>query len=136
MSTCTMLASRSLRRHFVACSSENCYADDTNTKDKNSCNYRQKNTCPLKRNYLQSSLIYQATVTRKDNSTTETYIQSGVCKVYYLQNISENEEDLLSYPKVVIKKETFTANHGSFPQDFHKEFSEHEVFHKVQRSSV
>ena len=136
MSTCTMLASRSLRHHFVACSSENCYADDTNTKDKNSCNYRQKNTCPLKRNYLQSSLIYQATVTRKDNSTTETYIQSGVCKVYYLQNISENEEDLLSYPKFVIKKETFTANHGSFTQDFHKEFSEHEVFHKVQRSSV
>ena len=104
MSTCTMLASRSLRRHFVACSSENCYADDTNTKDKNSCNYRQKNTCPLKRNYLQSSLIYQATVTSKDNSTTETYIQNGVCKVYYLQNISENEEDLLSYPKFIIKR--------------------------------
>ena len=54
---------------------------------------------------------------------------------YYLQNISENEEDL-SYPKVVIKKKTFTANHGSFPQDFRKEFSEHDVFHKVQRSSV
>ena len=38
--------------------------------------------------------------------------------------------------KVAIKKETFMANHGSFPQDFHKEFSEHDVFHKVQRSSV
>ena len=50
--------------------------------------------------------------------------------------MSENEEDLLSYPKFIIKKETFTANHGSFTQDFHKEFSEHEVFHKVQRSSV
>ena len=35
-------------------------------------------------------------------------------------------------PKVVIKKETFTANHGSFPQDFHKEFSEHEVFRGAQ----
>ena len=64
------------------------------------------------------------------------YCENGVCKVYYSPNISEYEEDLLSYPKVVIKKETFTANHGSFPQDFHKEFSEHEVFHKVQRSSV
>ena len=53
----------------------------------------------------------------------------------YIYNISENEEDL-SYPKVVIKKKTFTANHGSFPQDFRKEFSEHDVFHKVQRSSV
>ena len=64
------------------------------------------------------------------------YCENGVCKVYYSPNISEYEEDLLSYPKVVIKKETFTANHGSFPQDFHKEFSEHEVFHKVQWSSL
>ena len=58
-----------------------------------------------------------------------------ICTVYYLKNIGENE-DLLSSPKVVMKKETFTANHGSFPKDFHREFSEHEVFHKVQRSSV
>ena len=60
------------------------------------------------------------------------YCENGVCKVYYSPNISEYEEDLLSYPKVVIKKETFTANHGSFPQDFHKEFSEHEVFRGAQ----
>ena len=53
----------------------------------------------------------------------------------YIYNISENEEDLC-YPKFVIKKKTSTANHGSFPQDFRKELSEHEVFHKVQRSSV
>ena len=32
------------------------------------------NMCPLNRNCLQSSIIYQTTVTRKDNSTTETYI--------------------------------------------------------------
>ena len=38
------------------------------------CNCRQKNTFPLDRNSLQSSVIYQATVTRKDNNTTETYI--------------------------------------------------------------
>ena len=62
--------------------------------------------------------------------------ENGICKVYYLENISGNAEDLLSYPKVVIKNETFPANHGSFPQDFHREFSEHDVFHKVQRSSV
>ena len=64
------------------------------------------------------------------------YSENGVCEVYYLQNVSENEEDLLSCPKVVIKKVTFNSNHGSFPQDFHKEFSEHEVFHRVQRNSV
>ena len=49
-------------------------ADNTNTKDTKTCHCRQKNTCPLNRNCFQSSLIYQATVTRKDNSTTETYI--------------------------------------------------------------
>ena len=63
------------------------------------------------------------------------YCENGVCTVYYLQNISGNE-DLLSYPKVVIENEIFTANHGSFPEDFHQEFSEHDIFHKVQRSSV
>ena len=30
--------------------------------------------CPLNGNCLQSSVIYQATVTRKDNNTSETYI--------------------------------------------------------------
>ena len=49
-------------------------ADNTNTKDTKTCNCRQKKNCPLNGNCLQSSLIYQATVTRKDNSTTETYI--------------------------------------------------------------
>ena len=29
---------------------------------------------PAQKNYLQSSVIYQATVTRSDNNTTETYI--------------------------------------------------------------
>ena len=38
------------------------------------CNCRQKNACPLDGNCLQSSVIYQATVTRKDTNTTETYI--------------------------------------------------------------
>ena len=44
------------------------------TIDNKTCNCRQKNTCPLDGNCLQSSVIYQATVTRKDNNTTETYI--------------------------------------------------------------
>ena len=50
-------------------------ADNTNTKDTKTCSCQQKNTCPLNGNCLQSSLIYRATVTRKDNSTTETYIR-------------------------------------------------------------
>ena len=37
-------------------------------------NRRQKNACPLDGNCLQPSIIYRATVTRKDNNATETYI--------------------------------------------------------------
>ena len=43
------------------------------SKDK-TCNCQQKDKCTLNGNCLQSSLIYQARVTRKDNHTTETYI--------------------------------------------------------------
>ena len=54
-------------------------ADDTATAaaatiNNKTCNCRQKNACPLDGNCLQPSVIYQATVTRKDNNTTETYI--------------------------------------------------------------
>ena len=48
--------------------------DNSNTKDTKNCSCQQKITCPLNGNCLQSSLIYHATVTRKNNSTTETYI--------------------------------------------------------------
>ena len=50
-------------------------ADKTNTKDTKNCHCQQKNTRPLNGNCHQSPLIYQATITRKDNSTTETYIR-------------------------------------------------------------
>ena len=45
-----------------------------NSVDNKSCNCRQKNSCPLNGNCLQSSVIYQATVKRNDNNTSETYI--------------------------------------------------------------
>ena len=45
-----------------------------NTIDNKPCNCRQKNTCPLSGSCLQSSVIYQATVKRNDNNTSETYI--------------------------------------------------------------
>ena len=44
------------------------------TINNKACNCRQKNACLLDGNCLQPSEIYQATVTRKDNNTTETYI--------------------------------------------------------------
>ena len=47
----------------------------SNPVDKKLCNCWQKITCPLNRNCLQSSVIYQATVTRNDNNTSETCIR-------------------------------------------------------------
>ena len=44
------------------------------TQDKRTCNCRQMNTCPLEGNCIQSSVIYQPTVTRSDNNKTELYI--------------------------------------------------------------
>jgi len=44
------------------------------TTNNKTCNCRQKDTCPLDGNCLQTSVIYQATVTRKDNNTSETYV--------------------------------------------------------------
>ena len=51
-------------------------ADETadSRVDRKSCNCRQKITCPLNGNCLQSSVVYQATVMRNDNSTSETCI--------------------------------------------------------------
>ena len=46
-----------------------------NKQSNNTCNCRQKNTCPLNGNCLQSSVVYQATVTQNDNNTPETYIR-------------------------------------------------------------
>ena len=49
-------------------------------------NRRQKNACPLDGNCLQPSVIYQATVTRKDNNTTETYI--GLTEKHTLNTVT------------------------------------------------
>ena len=49
-------------------------ATATATEISKTCNCRQKNTCPLDGNCLQSSVIYQATVTHRNSNKTETYI--------------------------------------------------------------
>ena len=59
---------------FIFNPSKHTNATTDNRVDKKSCNCRQKVTCPLNGNCLQSSVIYQATVTRNDNNTSETYI--------------------------------------------------------------
>ena len=55
-------------------SSGNTSVPADNTKNNKTCNCRQKNACPPNGNCLQSSVVYQATVTRNDNNTAETYI--------------------------------------------------------------
>ena len=61
-----------------------------NADDIKSCNCRQKNTCPLNGNCLQSSVIYQATVKRHDTNTSETYIglTENTFKTRYRNHIS------------------------------------------------
>ena len=44
-----------------------------NTKPKQ-CNCRNKESCPMKGNCLQSAIIYQAIVKRKDNNECESYV--------------------------------------------------------------
>ena len=43
-------------------------------QEKKMCNCRQTDQCPLQGRCLQTSVVYQATVTRKDNNATESYI--------------------------------------------------------------
>ena len=38
------------------------------------CNCRYKESCPLQGKCLTESVVYQATVTRKDNQQKETYV--------------------------------------------------------------
>ena len=45
-----------------------------NSKTNKTCNCLQKNNCPLNGNCLQSSVVYEATVTRNDDNTSKTYI--------------------------------------------------------------
>ena len=89
---------------------------------------RQKNACPLNGNCLQSSLIYQATVTRKDNSTTETYIglTENDFKTRYRNHTASfrhtnlrNSTELTASISGLLKKITLTTIfHGaSFHQD-------------------
>ena len=48
--------------------------DNKDSSTNKTCNCRRKNNCPLNGNCLRPSVVYQATVTRNDNNTSETYI--------------------------------------------------------------
>ena len=47
---------------------------EPNGEDQENCNCRRKAACPLNNKCNTSSVVYQATVTREDNNTQETYI--------------------------------------------------------------
>ena len=61
-------------RRILSPPQANVTATTTATEINKTCNCRQKNTCPLDRNCLQPSVIYQATVTHRNSNKTETYI--------------------------------------------------------------
>ena len=54
------------------------------------CNCRQKESCPLRGKCLTESVVYQATVTRKDNQHKETYVglTEGAFKTRYNNHTS------------------------------------------------
>ena len=54
------------------------------------CNCRQKESCPLRGKCLTESVVYQATVTRKDNQHKETYVglTDGAFKIRYNNHTS------------------------------------------------
>ena len=68
------------------------HTDETanNATSSKTCNCRQKNTCPLNGNCLQSSVMYQAIVKRKDNNTSETYI--GLTEITLHHSVTQNTE--------------------------------------------
>ena len=55
---------------------QNAKTDDTEQREKStkSCNCRRPAECPINGNCLQKSVIYQATVTNKNDVSKETYI--------------------------------------------------------------
>ena len=46
----------------------------TENEENKPCNCRKLDECPLDGNCLQAAVIYQAKVTRTDNTTYETYV--------------------------------------------------------------
>ncbi|KAL5019984.1 hypothetical protein ScPMuIL_002876 [Solemya velum] len=48
--------------------------EETPTSTNNTCNYRKKDDCPLHGNCQRKNVVYQATVTDKEQTKTETYV--------------------------------------------------------------
>ena len=62
-------------KRILTSSQANDAATTATTEVNETCNCRQKNACLLSGNCLQLSIIYQATVTHKDNNKKDTYIR-------------------------------------------------------------
>lgn len=60
--------------HNKSLMSINTYESNSNNSERKKCNCKRGNTCPLDNNCLVKSVIYQATVKRKDNNECATYI--------------------------------------------------------------
>ena len=76
------------------------------TRTNKTCNCRQKNNCLLNGNCLQSSVVYQATVTRNNNNTSETYI--GLTETDF---ITRHRNHTASFRHVKHKNSTELSKH-------------------------
>ena len=91
--------------------------------------------------FFFNTLSSFVSVTRKLILYTPEFVSFLIVRMVFVKYIAYRiwakiKKIFFPIRKLWQKKGTFTANHGSFPHDFHKEFNEHDVFHKVQRSSV
>jgi hypothetical protein len=63
-----------VRQHIDAHNKKTLKQTQPDNTTNRTCNCRNQTNCPMNGNCLTTNLIYQATVTRLDNNTSETYI--------------------------------------------------------------
>ena len=61
-------------KQIISSHNRNVQKTEPNTTFTNTCNCRDHSKCPLDNKCLTSGVIYQATVTKQDIGTYETYI--------------------------------------------------------------
>ena len=77
---------------------------------ENNCNCRKKNVSPLKHNCLTSSVIYNANVTTKSDTTGKNYIglTEGTFKQRYTQHRTETIQKARNYRSISGHSNTIT----------------------------
>ena len=69
----------------------------TSTSYENTCNCRNKERCPIDRNCLAKSVVYQATVSTDDNRPSQTYV--GLTENTFKTRFNNHKASFNSYQK-------------------------------------